>query len=298
MLSFLPAPVSFLCTSSLIILNTFLLCIPLFIVSFFKLIIPIKAWQQLCSNVLVFIAEGWTSINNFIMRVFVQLDLQVEGLEALNRKGWYMVIANHQSWVDIPVLQRAVNYKIPFFRFFLKQELIKVPLLGMAWWALDFPFMKRYSKEYLVKHPEMKGKDLETTQKACEKFKETPVSVMNFVEGTRFTTEKHQRQNSPYQYLLKPKSGGLAFVLSAMGRQFDSLLDVTIIYPQGLPSFADLLSGRVNKVRIVFKTLKIPEDILSGDYQNDVVFRQRFHQWLAGIWREKDQCLQQAYAKN
>lgn len=298
MLSFLPASVTFFCTSSLLILNTLLLSIPLFFASLFKLIIPVKAWQKLCTHVLVFIAESWTSMNNLIMHLFIKLELKVEGLEALNRKGWYMVIANHQSWVDIPILQRAVNYKIPFFRFFLKQELIKVPLLGMAWWALDFPFMKRYSKEYLAKNPDMKGKDLETTRKACEKFKETPVSVMNFVEGTRFTAEKQQRQNSPYQYLLKPKSGGLAFVLSAMGRQFDSLLDVTIIYPQGLPSFADLLSGRVNEVRIVFKNLQIPEDILSGDYQNDVVFRQRFHQWLAGIWQEKDQCLQQAYAKN
>lgn len=295
MFSFLPAQVCLVLTASLIIANTIVLCLPLFVVSFFKLILPLKPWQKLCTQILIFIAESWISINNAIMWLFVRLDLQVEGLEHIKREGWYLVIANHQSWVDIPMLQRAVNHKIPFLKFFLKQELIKVPLLGMAWWALDFPFMKRYSKEFLAKHPEMKGKDLETTRKACEKFKTSPVSVMNFVEGTRFTPEKHQRQKSPYQYLLKPKSGGIAFVLSAMGQQFNSLLDVSIVYPQGIPTFADLLAGRVNSVKVVFKSREIPVEILAGDYQNDVEFRKQFHQWLAGIWQEKDDFLKQQY---
>lgn len=294
MLSFLPAIVICVLATILLVLNTIALCTPLFVVSFFKFIIPVKVWQRLCSRVLIIIAESWISINNLIINLFVKLDLQVEGLESVRYNGWYMVIANHQSWVDIPMLQRAVNYKAPFLRFFLKQELIKVPFLGLAWWALDFPFMKRHSKAYLAKHPHMKGKDLETTRAACEKFKHVPVSVMNFVEGTRFTPEKHQRQNSPYQHLLKPKSGGLAFVLSAMGEQFDGLLDATIVYPQGLPSFYDLLCGRVNQVKIIFKQLEIPAEILAGDYQNDIEFRKYFHKWVAAIWHDKDRSLQLA----
>jgi len=33
--------------------------------------------------------------------------------------------------------------------FFIKKELMWVPFLNLAWWSLDFPFLERYSKEYL-----------------------------------------------------------------------------------------------------------------------------------------------------
>ena len=60
--------------------------------------------------------------------------------------GHYLVLANHQSWVDIPVLQRVFNRRIPLLRFFLKRQLFWVPVLGLAWWALDFPFMRRSTR--------------------------------------------------------------------------------------------------------------------------------------------------------
>lgn len=173
-------------------------------------------------------------------------------------------------------------------KFFLKQQLIWVPLLGLAWWALDFPFMKRYTKEYLAKHPEMKGKDMETTRKACEKFKEVPVSVMNFLEGTRFTQEKHDAQQSPYRYLLKPKSGGIAFVLSAMGGQLRSMLDVTIVYHDKTIGFWDLLCGRIRRISVQVKERPIPEDFAQGDYEGDPVFRARLQEWVNQVWLEKD----------
>src|SRR5579863_10046354 len=99
----------------------------------------------------------------------------VDGLQGLNRGGWYLVLSNHQSWVDIPVLQRTFNRRIPFLKFFLKQQLKWVPVLGLAWWALDFPFMQRYSKETLEQHPELRGKDKEATRIACERFRDLPV---------------------------------------------------------------------------------------------------------------------------
>ena len=165
----------------------------------------------------------------------------------------------------------------------------------MAWWALDFPFMKRYSKEYLAKHPEMKGKDLETTKKACEKFKQIPVSVMNFFEGTRFTQAKHDRQQSPYQYLLKPKSGGLAYVLSAMGGQLHSMLDVTIVYREPQHEFWDFLSGRVSKVVVRITEREIPAEMAMGDYENDPEFRAHFQRWVSELWANKDQQIAEIY---
>ena len=155
-----------------------------------------------------------------------------QGVESLHPRGWYLVSSNHQSWVDILVLQRIFHGHIPFLKFFLKQELIWVPVIGLAWWALDFPFMKR------GKGQGARQSDLKSTREACEKFKRIPTSVINFVEGTRFTPAKHAKQASPYRHLLKPKIGGLGIALATMGEQFEALLDVTIVYPHGAPRFS------------------------------------------------------------
>ncbi|MGB1091225.1 MAG: acyltransferase, partial [Oceanobacter sp.] len=202
--------------------------------------------------------------------------------------NWYLVISNHQSWVDIFVLQRCLHGRIPLLKFFIKQQLIWVPFLGLAWWALDFPFMKRYSKSYLEKHPEKKGQDLETTRKSCEKFQQIPTSVTNFLEGTRFTAIKHQQQSSPYKHLLKPKAGGMAFAMSVMGKQFDSVLDVTIHYPNGAPSFIGFLKGELAGCQVYIERLVINENLIDGDYQNDSQYRQDFQQWVDQIWQAKD----------
>lgn len=288
MLSFLPAPLKGALSALLIILNTVMCVTPLMVVSFFKLIIRISAWQKLSSRIMIVIAEFWIGVNNTIMKLTQRIDVNVQGMEGLKYEGWYLVVSNHQSWVDIPILQRLFNRKIPFLKFFLKQQLIWVPMLGMAWWALDFPFMKRYSKEFLAKHPEMKGKDLETTKHACEKFKYTPVSVMNFVEGTRFTQQKHDQQKSPYKNLLKPKAGGAAFVLSAMSGHIRTMLDVTLIYHQKQNGFWDFLCGRIKQITINVRTIPIPMDMCDGDYENDPVFREKFQNWIGTIWQDKD----------
>lgn len=168
----------------LLALNILLHVVPLFAFTLVKVIVPVRAVRLACSRVLVVIAESWIGVNNILFGVFTRIRWWVEGLGGLRRDGNYLVLCNHQSWVDIPVLQKVFNRHIPFLRFFLKSQLIWVPLLGPAWWALDFPFMKRYSKETLLRHPELQGKDREATRRACEKFRHMPVSVMNFVEGT------------------------------------------------------------------------------------------------------------------
>src|SRR5690606_32318802 len=174
--------------------NTLVLVPALYLLALLKLI-PIEPLRVLLSRGLVVIAETWIAINNAIIAVFSSVRWQVEGLEGLSKKQWYFVVSNHQSWSDILVLQRTFNRRIPFLKFFLKQELIKVPLLGLAWWALDFPFMKRYSKAEIEKNPSLKGKDLETTRAACEKFQHFPTSVMNFLRSEEHTSELQSREN-------------------------------------------------------------------------------------------------------
>jgi 1-acyl-sn-glycerol-3-phosphate acyltransferase len=272
-------------------INTIFWVTLLLIVTFFKLIIPFAVWRKYCGKVAITIAENWILFNNVGLILTRKIALSVSGIDTLDREAWYLVIANHQSWVDIPVLQKVLYHKIPFLKFFLKKELIWVPFLGQAWWALDFPFMKRYSNDTIRKHPHLKGKDMEITRKACEKFKDNPVSIMNFTEGTRFTKAKHNRQESPFKNLLRPKAGGVGFVLSAMGDQLSTILDITIAYPLGPPNFWDFLCGRVKRIDVQVRQFAITPDLL-GDYMDDEEYRVRFQKWLNDLWEEKDLLLE------
>ncbi|KFN47367.1 hypothetical protein P873_01615 [Arenimonas composti TR7-09 = DSM 18010] len=257
-------------------------------VALFKAVLRIPAWRRTFDAWLMAIAENWIGINSAMIDRFTSTRFVIEGLEGLRPDGHYLVLANHRSWVDIPVLQKAFNRRIPLLRFFLKSQLFWVPLLGLAWWALDFPFMRRYTKSQIAKNPALAGRDVEATRRACAKFLTIPVSVMNFVEGTRFTGAKHAAQQPPYRHLLRPKAGGVAFVLGAMGQAIDAVLDVTIHYDTGTPSFADLFADRIGVVRVHVRELPVPEGFAGGDYENDRAFRVRFQAWLNGLWQEKD----------
>lgn len=275
-----------------IFFNTFFCILPLYLLVLLKLLFKSNGAQLALSHGLVRIAEFWTGVNNLIIRVFSQIRWQVEGLDNLSKQQWYFVISNHQSWADILTLQRIFNRRIPLLKFFLKQELRKVPMLGDAWWALDFPFMKRHSREEIEKNPSLKGSDLATTRAACEKFAMFPTSVMNFVEGTRFTKQKHDQQQSPYQHLLKPKAGGAAFTLGAMSGHLRTLLDVTIIYPKDVPrTLLAFLGGAQKNIQVIVQQHQIPDWASQGDYENDPVFRERFQQWMGTLWADKDALL-------
>jgi 1-acyl-sn-glycerol-3-phosphate acyltransferase len=291
MLSFLPATVLGIINSILLGLNTVFWCVLLYIPAVFKLIIPHKGFRVLCTRLIIWVSESWVACNTGWMKLTHGTKWTVEGDEKLKRESWYLVLSNHQSWVDIFAMQRVFNRRAPFLKFFLKQQLIWVPVIGLAWWGLDFPFMKRYSREYLIKHPEKRGEDLKATRQACEKFRFTPVSVMNFVEGTRFTPVKHAKQKSKYTHLLTPKAGGVAFVLDAMGDSIDTLVDVTIAYPGGAPSFWDFMCGRVSAVTINIDTVAIPEHLKGRDYASDAEHRKNVKNWLGDLWRAKDERL-------
>lgn len=269
--------------------NTLFWSLPILVLALFKLI-PSSSTRKVITIVLDFCAASWVSVNTAIQWLFNRTKIQVSGDLNLSTKDWYLVIANHQSWVDILVLQRVLNGKVPFLKFFLKEQLRYVPILGLAWWALDFPFMKRYTKSFLAKNPHLKGKDLETTKKSCEKFKFKPVSVMNFMEGTRFTPVKHSKQSSPYKGLLKPKSGGVGFVLTVMGEQLHKVVDVTIYYPQQIPTFWHFLSGRVKQVYMHVDVHEITKDLI-GNYETDKEYKKRLHSWVNDIWHAKEQRL-------
>lgn len=277
-----------LLTFSACTVNTIVCFVPIFLLAMVKLLIPIRSFRKLITRWLMRIGEAWVSINAWIFSLGNSTTWDVRGLGDLRRDQWYLVIANHQTWVDIIALQTALNRRIPFLKFFIKQELVWFPFLGIAWWAMDMPFMKRYSKSYLARHPEKMGKDLEATRRACMKFRDAPTSVINFVEGTRFSEEKKNKRGSTFESLLPPRAGGVALALSSMGDMFDAILDVTIVYPDRPVEFWDMMCGDFEHVVIDIEKRPITASLYVGDYENDREFRKRFHQWLTEIWQEKD----------
>ncbi len=268
--------------------NTIFWFVPIMVMALLKLLLPVAALRRVLTAWLMWCAENWIAFNALVLRGSGSRHWRADGVEALDRRGWYLVLANHQTWVDIVVLQVALNRRIPLLKFFIKQQLIWFPLLGLGFWALDMPFMKRHSPSYLARHPEKKGADLEATRKACEKFRHTPTSVINFVEGTRFSEAKRVARKSPYEHLLLPRAGGIAVALSAMGEVFDAILDVTLVYEDGPPKFWDMICGDRVTVSIDVRALPIEPEIIAGDYQNDRDFRREVHRWLGALWREKD----------
>ena len=284
-------------SATLYFVNTVFWFIPIILCSILKLL-PFRPLQKLMSLIADECATFWISVNYANQQVFSRVKFSVNLPKTLSTKQWYLVISNHQSWVDILVLQRIFNRKIPFLKFFLKQNLIYVPFLGLVWWGLDFPFMKRYSKAFLKKHPHLQGKDLETTKIACEKFENKPVSIMNFVEGTRFNKEKLAsplNQSLALTQTLSPKSGGIAFVLNAMGARLTDLVDVSIYYPQGIPSYWDFVSGKVEEIIVDVETISIQhlfdEDIFNSSYFTDDEQKQTFQQYLNQLWQAKERKL-------
>ncbi len=262
--------------------------IPMMIVAVLRLVLSYRPFQVWCSDSVTWIAETWAATNKLIFNTLTSTHWDVRGNDRVDSSKSYLLVCNHQSWVDIPAIVQVFNRRTPFFRFFLKQELIWVPFLGLAWWALEFPFMKRYSKEVLARKPHLRGKDLEATRKACETFRNRPVTFINFPEGTRFKPHKQAAQQSPYRHLLKAKAGGIAFVLESMEDQIDTLLDVTIAYPNGTPTFWELISGQVSRVVIDIRQLPVTDEWKKGRYQEDPEYRAAFQKWVSDLWQEKD----------
>ncbi|ENU81418.1 acyltransferase [Acinetobacter sp. ANC 3789] len=246
------------------------------------------------------ITNSWLSVNNWLIDHVLpntQWDIHIDEDLDLNLQGRYLMLCNHQSWVDTTVNQYFGLTRMPLTRFFTKWELIFIPFVGQAFKILGFPMMKRHSKSEIAKNPELKHRDILEARKSCEQLLSQPFTLLNYVEGTRFTPEKHAQQKSPYQHLLKPKAGGLALALNILGNQVDALVDMTIVYPDGIPDYSEFWLGEVPRIAIHLRKIDIPAWVLAGSYEDDREYRAKFHQWLAQIWKEKDQLISDIKAK-
>ncbi|MCT8864105.1 acyltransferase [Shewanella xiamenensis] len=288
MLNFLPGPVLFILSLSLLFINTALWGTLVCLGGLVKMLMPAQGARNAVTGLMNRFMWAWATCNGGILYLIAKIEWDVEGLEGLNKNSWYLLISNHLSGFDIAAQTYLLRNHIPMLKFFLKKELIYVPIMGLGCWALDMPFMDRTSPAKLKKNPKLKGKDLATTRRACEKFKNMPTSIINYVEGSRFTEDKRQRQDSPYRHLLRPKAGGIAFTLSAMGEQFTNLLDVTVVYPDAPDDVLfGVMNGKVRKIIVRVRALPVPQ-VDATRYFSESEYRVEFQRWLNQVWAEKD----------
>ncbi|EAR08193.1 Phospholipid/glycerol acyltransferase [Reinekea sp. MED297] len=283
---------------SMVMLVVHTLFISLFVFSsiIWKVMLPQRLRHKWADPYVIGVANVWLAGILWWLTNVLRIRFDVDNNVKLSMEEWYMVVSNHQSWVDIFALFYVTKGKIPLLKFFIKKELMKVPVVGQAWWAMDYPFMSRHSRAYLAKHPEKADDDLKATKKACEKFSYVPTSIVNFLEGTRFTEVKQQKQKAPYAHLLRPKAGGIAFAIQALGERFSSMIDTTIVYQDRAPTFWDLACGRVGTVTLRLRHIEIPQQFIRMDYQNNRQDKKDFQQWLHELWLEKDALITQMKA--
>ena len=270
--------------------STFLHGPPVLTLGLLKTIIPSRKIDEMAIG----LTNSWLGVNNWLIdHVLPDINWQITLPTELNLDGRYLLMCNHQSWVDTTIMQYVGLTRMPLTRFFTKWELIFIPFLGLAFKILGFPMMKRHSKQAIAKNPALKLQDLEEAKRACSNLQRQPYTLLNYLEGTRFTASKHQEQNSPYQHLLKPKTGGIALALQILGKEIDALMDMTIVYPDGIPTYGDFWTGRVRRIGVDIRQVELPDWVLAGDYEEDMAYRGRFQDWVTQLWQDKDQRIEQ-----
>ena len=270
--------------------NTIVVCAPLFALALVRL--PLTgAWRRALSRRMDIAIDMWVSSNRVLLRRLWLVDLEIAWPSTpLSRHNWYLVTSNHQTWADILLLQEAFRSAIPPLKFFTKQELIWLPLVGPAMYLLGFPYVRRLGKSQLAANPDLKQADRDSTLAACAGFRAHPTSVLIFLEGTRFTDAKRMARNSRYRHLLNPRAGGLGYVLSGLRDEVAQLIDVTIVYPDGPPTFWSFLEGGCHRARMRVDAFDLDEALLSADAQTQ---REALLPFVEGLWQDKDERLAQ-----
>ncbi|KRG33005.1 acyltransferase [Psychrobacter sp. P11G3] len=270
--------------------NSFGGSIPLWLMGVGKVI----TGASIADKAVIKIATHWISSNSALIdNMLPRKDWRINLPDDIHTNGKYLLVSNHQSWVDTSIVQYIGEKRLPLTRFFTKFELIYIPIVGQAFYFLDFPMMRRHSKEAIAKNPALKGKDIEEAKRACALLKDKPFTLLNYLEGTRFTKAKQAQQKSPYTHLLKPRAGGLSLAISALGEDIDGILDMTIVYPDGVPSYGDLWKGNIKRLGVDLRYIDIPdalfESIKQGGYENDEDTKAQMFDWVEQVWRQKDE---------
>jgi len=269
--------------------NSLIVALPVWLMGATKVV----TGAAIADDTMIKVTNYWINSNNALIdNILPEKDWRISLPDDVNMQGKYLLMSNHQSWVDTSIVQYISENRLPLTRFFTKFELIYIPVIGQAFYFLDFPMMRRHSKEAIAKNPALKGKDIEEAKRACALLKDKPFTLLNYLEGTRFTQDKHDKQQSPYKYLLKPRAGGLSLAINALGKEMDGILDMTIVYPDGVPTYSDLWKGNIKRLGVDVRHVEIPDALFdavkNGGYEHDEAIKAQMFAWIEEMWHQKD----------
>ncbi len=254
-------------------------------------LLPCKQWRLKARGWLAYIPFPWTSINSAALAIGTHGRWDIQLPPGIENNKPYLVICNHQTWIDILVLYKIFNWGIQPLKFFMKKQLLwSLPIIGLACKSIGFPFLERHTSQAVKKNPSLRGKDIATTRACCQRFLQIPSSMIIFTEGTRYTKQKASKQKSPYKHLLKPKAGGLSIVLGEMHHHLAGIIDVTIHYDMDNINTWNILKGDCKHIRVQAQLRPITDDLI-GNYAEDRAFRVTLQQKLNTLWQQKDELI-------
>jgi len=282
--------VSLATATGVIVGNSFAGSIPIWLMGATKII----TGADIADKTVIKIANYWINSNNTLIdTILPKKDWRISLPDDIDVQGKYLLVSNHQSWVDTSIVQYISRDRLPLTRFFTKFELIYIPIVGQTFYFLDFPMMRRHSKQAVTKNPALAGKDIIEAKRACALLKDKPFTLLNYLEGTRFTPKKRDAQQSPYMHLLKPRAGGLALAINALGDEIDGILDMTIVYPDGVPTYGELWQGNIKRLGVDVRHIEIPDELFAslqdGGYEKDSATKEQMFAWVEHLWRQKDE---------
>ena len=259
-----------LLTAMVVVINLAFWITPLFILALLKLITrPIAFLRNPLNQLIEQVYRIAAAIDSLWMLRVVGVQVRIHG--TMPDHPAPIIIANHQSWFDIPLLQYAITHQGPILKFLIKRELIWVPVVGWICWALGFPRLNRGAGD------NAREKDYAAIESATAQLSGEPGGLLVFAEGTRFTPTKHANQRSPFRHLLKPRPGGLKIALAYLPKD-TPVIDVTINYNGGETHFWHCLHGANRCI-----------DITLTQYTAGSITDAR--DWLEARWYEKDELL-------
>ncbi len=209
-----------------------------------------RPWVKSCYDLWIRYVR-WMMHTQCVMQVAPIVDQPNQG---------HILMANHQSWLDILVLLAVFETHIPPLRFVMKDSLQWVPVVGLICRVLGYPLIDRTKPK----------KAYQQLKHSVHTSTEVSTWVI-FPEGTRFHPSK---TTSPHAKVLIPKPAGLFTLIQLLKDHHPTILDVTIQY-QGASSFLAFFQGNIPHMTVHHHTVIPPED------------KKAFSHWLKSLWHQK-----------
>ena len=220
------------------------------------------------------------------MRDIYRMDIVFSGDKTLAASK-AILIANHQSMVDIPALLclGLAKKTLGGFKWCVKDAMRYVPGVGWGMVLLRMPFLSRNW-----------NRDRKRMQRVFSALLEDkmPYWLLLFVEGTRFSPKKLKRSQNYsresrrpiLRHLLGPRVKGFVASFQTLEPSIDAVYDVTIGFSRKQPNLVDLFYGRVRAIHLHVRrfspsALPLEEQSLSD--------------WIWNVYREKDELLEYFY---